>query len=74
MKSIDELIEYLLNGKETFEYLRADSEPNSYYIGYYQGKLDLTDYTLRFIADDPDKSFGGFINEEAEKNAVKRTD
>lgn len=62
-KSVDEIISWLLSEKSRAEYHSEGLPADSFWKGYYQGKLDEIDFILRFIKDDWSKKYGGVSQE-----------
>ena len=62
-KSVDEIISWLLSEKSCAEYHSEGLPADSFWKGYYQGKLDEIDFILRFIKDDWSKKYGGVSQE-----------
>lgn len=62
-KSVEELVSWLLIEKSHAEYHIQGLPRDSFWKGYYQGKLDEIDFMLRFIKDDWSKKYGGVAPE-----------
>lgn len=56
-----EMKQYLLAQKKNIEYQLQGLPAGSFWQGYYQGKLDQIDFTLRFGTGDWSREFGGTI-------------
>lgn len=59
IETAKEVIEYLLIEKSKFERQMEGIPAENYWKGYYQGKLDLIDFTLRRITDNWNEKYGG---------------
>lgn len=54
-----EMKQYLLAQKKNAEYQLQGMPAGSFWQGYYQGKIDQIDFTLRFGTGDWSRKFGG---------------
>lgn len=60
----EEMVAYLLAQKRNAEYQMSGLPPTGFWRGYYQGKLDLIDFQLRYYTDNWSQSFGGLTEEK----------
>lgn len=59
MKLNKEMRQYLLSQRRSAEYHMQGQKAGGFWQGYYQGKLDQIDFTLRFATGRWHKQFGG---------------
>lgn len=66
----EEMVAYLLSQKHNVERHIMGLPPTGFWRGYYQGKLDLIDFQLRYYTDNWSQSFGGITEENTNANPI----